>query len=220
VYGIQARGLTGDEDLPASLEEVAAEYLRHIRAVQPAGPYFLLGWSYGGVVAQAIATLLQADGQEIGLLALLDAYPAARFPDGEPSRAEIVSLAFDGDVSDSAGLESAADVRAKLRERGSALGDLSEQALGDVLRVTENNVRLLLEFEPDTYHGNAVLFQAALDGENDERAKRWETYITGGVSTHLVDSTHFRMTSPEALSTIGPIIETAILKHRDPNDGQ
>jgi thioesterase domain-containing protein len=215
VYGIQARGLTGDGNLPTSIEEVAAEYLQHIRAVQPEGPYLLLGWSYGGVVAQAIATLLQADRQEIGMLALLDAYPAARVLIRDQSRAEIMSLAFGGlDVLDSEGLMST-DLQPKLRQRGSALGDLSEQALADVLRVTENNVHLLLGFEPDTYDGSALLFQAALEGENDERAKLWQTYITGGVTAHLVDSTHFHMASPEALSTIGPIVETAILEHRD-----
>ena len=215
VYGIQARGLTGDGDLPASIEEVAAEYLQHIRAVQPEGPYLLLGWSYGGVVAQAIATLLEADRQEIGMLALLDSYPAAQVLIRDPSRAEIMSLAFGGlDVLDSEGLMST-DLQPQLRQRGSALGDLSEQALADVLRVTENNVHLLLGFEPDIYSGSALLFQAALEGENDERAKLWQTYITGGVVAHQVDSTHFHMTSPEALSTIGPIVAKAILEHRD-----
>jgi thioesterase domain-containing protein len=215
VYGIQARGLTGDEDLPASLEEAAAEYVRHIRAVQPEGPYFLLGWSYGGVVAQAVATRLQADEQEIGLLALLDAYPANQVVARELSRAEIISLAFDGlDVPDSADL-SPADLQPRLAERGSALGDLSEQALADVLRVTENNIQLLLGFEPDSYDGNALLFQAARDGENDERAKLWQAYITGEIAVHLVDSTHFHMTSPEALSAIGPIVATAIQEYRN-----
>jgi len=219
VYGIQARGLTGEEDLPASIEEVAAEYLQHMRAVQPEGPYFLLGWSYGGVVAQAIATLLQAEGQEIGLLALLDAYPAAQGTAPAPSRAEIMALAFEVldvlDVLDSEGPVSMGELRSKLRQRGSALGDLTEQELADVLRVTENNVHLLLGFEPDTYNGSALLFQAALEGDNDERAKPWQAYITGGVTAHLVDSIHFHMTSPEALSTIGPIVDTAILAERD-----
>ncbi|HET6706752.1 amino acid adenylation domain-containing protein, partial [Amycolatopsis sp.] len=43
VYGLQARGLAGDEPLPASLEEMAADYLGRLREIQPAGPYHLLG---------------------------------------------------------------------------------------------------------------------------------------------------------------------------------
>jgi thioesterase domain-containing protein len=74
---------------------------------------------------------------------------------------------------------------------------------------------LFLGFEPDTYHGSVLLFQADLEGENDERAKRWQPYLTGGVAAHLVDSTHSHMTSPEALSIIGPIVATEILAHRE-----
>ena len=214
VYGIQARGLTGDGDLPASLEEVAADYLKQIRAVQPEGPYFLLGWSYGGVVAQAIATLLEADGAEVRLLALLDAYPTTPGAARELSQEQVIAMVFAGlDVADSAGL-TGTDLRLELRQRGGALGDLSDQTLADVLRVTENNVRLLLEFEPGAYHGSALLFQAAQEDENDERAKRWEPYITGGVATHLIDASHFQMTSPEALAAIGPIVAAEILEKR------
>jgi len=108
---------------------------------------------------------------------------------------------------------SVADLRDKLRQRGFVLDNLSEQMFAEVLRVLEHNVRLLLGFEPSTYRGSALLFQAALEGENDERAKRWQPYITGGITTQLIDSTHFQMTSPEALSIIGPVIEAAILTH-------
>jgi thioesterase domain-containing protein len=73
---------------------------------------------------------------------------------------------------------------------------------------------LLLKFEPGAYHGSALLFQAAQEGENDERAKRWEPYITGGVATHLIDASHFHMTSPEALAAIGPIVAAEILEKR------
>ena len=54
---------------------MAADYLDLIRKIQPSGPYNLLGWSFGGLVAHAIATKLQAAGEEVALLALLDSYP-------------------------------------------------------------------------------------------------------------------------------------------------
>ncbi|MEJ3747312.1 amino acid adenylation domain-containing protein [Actinomycetes bacterium KLBMP 9797] len=50
-------------------------FLARIRAVQPDGPYHLLGWSAGGVLAHALASRLQADGGRVELLALLDSYP-------------------------------------------------------------------------------------------------------------------------------------------------
>jgi amino acid adenylation domain-containing protein len=71
-YGVRARGLHGESELPTSLQDMAAEYVRAIRAVQPMGPYHLGGWSMGGVVAYEMAQQLRAQGQSVGLLALLD----------------------------------------------------------------------------------------------------------------------------------------------------
>ncbi|WP_433456146.1 thioesterase domain-containing protein [Streptomyces sp. CA-142005] len=56
----------------ASIDDMAADYLRQIRAVQPHGPYQLLGWSSGGAVAHAIARLPRDRGDEVHLLAMLD----------------------------------------------------------------------------------------------------------------------------------------------------
>ncbi|NGN66780.1 amino acid adenylation domain-containing protein [Streptomyces sp. A7024] len=76
VYGLQARGYGAGEQLPESVVEMAADYVEQIRTVQPAGPYHLLGWSFGGAVAQAMATRLQELGEEVALLVSLDGYPA------------------------------------------------------------------------------------------------------------------------------------------------
>ncbi len=71
-YGLRARGLHGEAELPARLEDMAAEYVAAIRAVQSSGPYHLGGWSMGGIVAFEMAQQLLAQGQTVGLLALLD----------------------------------------------------------------------------------------------------------------------------------------------------
>ena len=75
IFGLQARNLTQRAMRPNSVGEMAADYLNIIRKVQPVGPYNLLGWSFGGLVAHAIATQLQSIGEEVALLALLDSYP-------------------------------------------------------------------------------------------------------------------------------------------------
>src|SRR5262249_56874738 len=61
--------------LPHTIDDVVKDYLSLIREIQPVGPYNLLGWSFGGLVAHAIATHLQSMDQEVALLALLDSYP-------------------------------------------------------------------------------------------------------------------------------------------------
>lgn len=57
-----------------TIEELADFYLSHIREIQPEGPYDLLGWSFGGILALEIAKRLASDGQSIGTLALIDPY--------------------------------------------------------------------------------------------------------------------------------------------------
>src|SRR6185503_2382423 len=74
-YGLQARGLDENQVPHTRIEEMAAHYLEAIRSVQPDGPYLLGGWSMGGVVAYEMAQQLAAQGQQVSLLALLDARP-------------------------------------------------------------------------------------------------------------------------------------------------
>ena len=78
IFGLQARNLTQRAMRPGSIDEMAADYLSLIRKIQPIGPYNLLGWSFGGLVAHAIATQLQSMGHGVSLLALLDSYPIER----------------------------------------------------------------------------------------------------------------------------------------------
>jgi len=72
-YGLQARGLEDGQDPHVRIEDMAAYYLEALQTVQSEGPYFLGGWSMGGVVAFEMAQQLLAQGQRVALLALLDA---------------------------------------------------------------------------------------------------------------------------------------------------
>ncbi|MCA9150643.1 MAG: SDR family NAD(P)-dependent oxidoreductase, partial [Planctomycetales bacterium] len=76
VYALQARGLYGDDKPHETFEEAAADYLQEIRAIQPHGPYFLGGFSGGGISAYEIAQQLVAQGETVGMLVMLDSIPA------------------------------------------------------------------------------------------------------------------------------------------------
>ena len=73
-YGIRPHGQDGRK-APATVEEMAADYLRQIRGVQPQGPYLIGGFSFGGLVAYEMAQQLRQSGQEVGLLVLIDPTP-------------------------------------------------------------------------------------------------------------------------------------------------
>nr|WP_268760583.1 alpha/beta fold hydrolase [Protofrankia coriariae] len=164
LYGLQARGLAEPEELPATLEEMVADYLRQIRTVQPAGPYHLLGWSFGGVVAHALATELQRDGERVALLALLDAYPLGEesLQEAALSEQDVLTLLLDAaGLGEEEPLDEELDrdrVMDLLRRKGTIPAELlEERALAAVIDVSSNNVRLLRGFTPGRFDGDLLL---------------------------------------------------------------
>lgn len=76
VYGLQARGLYGDQLPHETFEEMARDYLAEVRQVQPHGPYLFAGFSGGGIVAYEMAQQLVVAGETVAKVVLLDTpYP-------------------------------------------------------------------------------------------------------------------------------------------------
>ncbi len=72
IYGIQSQGLDGIQAPLTQIEAMAASYISDIQSVQPDGPYLLVGYSFGGLIAFEIARQLESQGKQVNLLALLD----------------------------------------------------------------------------------------------------------------------------------------------------
>ncbi len=72
LYGIQARRIGGRQVAHETIEEMATFYISELQAIQPLGPYYLSGSSFGGLVALEMARQLNDLGENIALLALLD----------------------------------------------------------------------------------------------------------------------------------------------------
>jgi amino acid adenylation domain-containing protein len=73
VYGLQHEGLAGVAPVELrGVDALAGAYLARIRQVQPHGPYRLAGWSLGGVIALAMARRLEAEGETVAYLGLID----------------------------------------------------------------------------------------------------------------------------------------------------
>ncbi len=71
-YGLQARGLYGDHDPHGTFEEMAVDYIKEIKTVQPEGPYIIGGFSGGGITAYEMARQLKEAGEEVAEVILLD----------------------------------------------------------------------------------------------------------------------------------------------------
>ena len=72
VYGLQTAIDEKGEPKFAEVEAMASQYIQEIRSVQPEGPYYLGGLCMAGIIAFEMAQQLQAQGQRVAVLALLD----------------------------------------------------------------------------------------------------------------------------------------------------
>ena len=72
VYALQPPGLDGKQAFLTRMEDIAAHYLREIKTLQPQGPYYFAGYSFGGFVTFEMAQQLHGAGEEVGLVVLLD----------------------------------------------------------------------------------------------------------------------------------------------------
>jgi aspartate racemase len=79
IYGLQAKGIDGVEEPLDRIEDMARHSLDAVKQLQPGGPYFLIGFSLGGLVALEMAQQLTAQGEQVGLLAMLDSYPSVKW---------------------------------------------------------------------------------------------------------------------------------------------
>ncbi|MFT5192598.1 MAG: surfactin synthase thioesterase subunit [Verrucomicrobiales bacterium] len=64
--------LSNESNEVPSVEEAARLYLEEIRRVQPTGPYFLGGYSYGGLVAYEMAQILTKNDESVAMLGIFD----------------------------------------------------------------------------------------------------------------------------------------------------
>ncbi len=167
VFGLQSPALDPAAPLPHSIDALAAQYAARMVERQPEGPVHLLGWSVGGIVAQAIAVHLQAQGRAVGALVLLDAYPSECWraePEPDPVAALRALLAIAGyDPDGHPELDSRERIVNFLRRGDSALGHLPDAVLDGVVRAVTGTNRLIREHHHRYYEGALVHVRAARD---------------------------------------------------------
>jgi pristinamycin I synthase-3/4 len=177
IYALQIRNLSKPDVLPGSMEDMAADYVSVIRKVQPHGPYNLLGWSMGGLVAYAMATHLQDAGETVGTLALLDSYPAQFLPPGW----------------DAAG--TVPEMMAAMRREGHWAAELSETHFRGIVEAYFNNIRITKEFVPARFEGDVTLFTSR-NSDIISPLEAWKPRISGELKVFRSDCEHGEMLDP------------------------
>lgn len=210
IHGLQIPGIIDGEPLPASIADAAARYAREIRRVQPSGPYDLLGWSLGGILAHEIAVQLKQQGQEVSSLILLDSSaPVSPPPEPESVRlAEILTaLGVSPEVADSLGDLHAITLAEMLADIEGLPALLGEREALHLLDAAQHNTRLVAEHSPRLFDGDVIAFSADTDHGGDATASlSWRPYVTGEILGRSVPFTHWQMCSHDALQLVGPEI--------------
>ncbi len=195
LYGLQARGIDGTGRPASSVRDMASDYIEQIRTVQGSGPYRLLGWSFGGIVAHEMAAQLRAFGEETALI-IMDAYPPRE--EIRPA-ASGAADSTPGAVGQDPGLVGTVDRIRQENER--MLAGVFDEELANYVRIRENNARILSAHEPGMLDGDLLLVVAAEDNPEDlSVAARWKPYVSGEISESRLPCTHIEMRQPDLLA--------------------
>ncbi|MFF0408961.1 amino acid adenylation domain-containing protein [Kitasatospora sp. NPDC004745] len=224
IYGLQAQGVgaaTAGLPLPGTLEELAAHYADRLREVQPEGPYRLLGWSTGGIIAHAVAVRLQELGHRVDLLAILDAYPAEGFRDlPVPDQAEaleaLLTMGGYGPADlDGRPLELGA-VTELLRREGSPLAGLADATVAALNRIYLNTNDLVRGYDHRRFDGDVLFFRATVDTIDETLVPElWTPYVSGRIDNTDVACSHKDMTLPAPIAHIARVISDHLEKSSD-----
>ncbi len=204
LYGIRARGLHGEPDLPGDMITMAALYVAAVRTVQPKGPYCLGGWSLGGVVAYEMAQQLTRAGETVRHLVLLD----TTIPQGEANQKYLTE-------EENTGLEYGLDVTLDelaqldsdqqlpyLWKHAKELGVLDEgapeslvqQVLDDLGRLFHSHVQLASQYALVPYPGRITLMRPSdAPVEIVTTPERGWQQLASQVGVHFVPGQHHSM---------------------------
>jgi thioesterase domain-containing protein len=218
VIGIQARGLTSGQTPHTSIDVMAEEYLRGMKARQSVGPYQLCGYSSGGLVAFDIARRLSESGDEVGFVGLFD---TLRSPVTWPLRAW-VSIVRGGIVRFTSSLR-----RTPLRAWPSELRRFSVRLRPNPLWLSPRAIRVGLstllasaKYQPGFYRGHLTLFTPA--GRNPGLPSLESIWRKHALSVSVVETagTHLTMLSAPNADSTGASLTRCLLSRDSCQDHQ
>jgi thioesterase domain-containing protein len=209
VFGIQAHASDGETESFAKVEEMAARYIEAVRVQQPEGPYFFGGSSFGGTVAFEMAQQLNAQGEKIALLTLIDTPGPGQMPvlATEDDTAILVYLLGVG-----FNLSLSMEVLQKLEPEKQLLYFLEQVKIANrvvppdfglaqirqFLHLFKVHAQAMRNYIPQTYGGRIIFFRAT--EQNEVNAKNpelpWIDVAPGGVEVLEVPGNHITMNYP------------------------
>jgi thioesterase domain-containing protein/acyl carrier protein len=219
LIAIRARGLHGHEQLPDTIQAMAADYVRSLQAVQPNGPYTLGGWSLGGLVAYEMAQQLVTSGHTLAALILLD----TTIPEGATNRvpaSELVQVGMEYGIEltlDELGELAPEEQLSFLWEHAKKLGVLEEdspaevvtQVLRDLQNLFHHHVELAIQYRMQPLQGHIRLYRPTeVPFELQVSADRGWRHLAQSVEVHFVPGHHHSMVQPPHVKHLADRLRT------------
>jgi amino acid adenylation domain-containing protein len=236
-YGLQAPGLNGESAPLTKVEDMAAYYIQAIQSVQPQGPYYLGGHSFGGIVAYEIAQQLVKSGQEVALIAILDA-PAPVASDkpiyidvDDATRltetAHLIERWVGKSLNISHEILQPLELDAQfayLKEQLIAVGLLPEgtdtKQVRGLVEVFEANLQASIKYSPQEVYPNRLTLLRARDVNAEDAALLtelrqdpawgWGEFFAQNVDIHVVPGDHITMMAPPHISVVAKQLKICI----------
>jgi amino acid adenylation domain-containing protein len=222
-YGLQALGLDGEQEPCTRIEDMAAHYIEALRIVQPEGPYFLGGWSMGGVVAFEMAQQLQKQGHRVAVLALFDSRApvsgstltgTGKLTENEDDAKLLAEFLRDMTGTFAKDLPVSYNSLKQLRP-DEQLNYVLEQArmlalvpsdagplqIRRLLQVFKANIRAVSSYVPQVYPGRMILFRAS-EGGTEGGALGWSELSVQPVQIYSVPGNHYTMLSMPSVQVL------------------
>jgi thioesterase domain-containing protein/acyl carrier protein len=201
IFGLQYESFAEERAYQYRVEDMAAHFVGKIRTIQPEGPYWLGGYSFGGIVAFEMAQQLVGRRQEVALLALFDTW-APGFPRimSLPRRLGVHARKL-GQLDPWSRARYIADRMRNASSKVSRLAGVSpfrrggDFLLDPVRKIEDANHRAAQLYMPRPYPERITLFRAdkqyeAVGVENDEPTLGWGGLTEAGVKVHPIPGTH------------------------------
>ena len=228
-YALEARGLAPGEPPFLRIEEMAAAYVAAVRAAQPAGPYRLGGWSFGGLVALEMACQLERAGETVAL-ALIDpttpgaaggsAFPAGGEPDDVSALLLLARdlggmggrrIALSADDLAPLDPEARLDLVLARAEAAGALPQGAEPAqVRRLLRLFKTNVQAAFGYLAPVATSPIDLWLAEQGEERAARLAVWERVAAGRLSVHTAAGDHYSLLREPRVQTLAEDLRASL----------
>lgn len=235
-YGLQDPNLYSDSVTTMSIEERAALYIEAVRSVQPRGPYFLGGWSFGGLVAFEMARQFRGMGESVGLLALLDT-GSPEFvrqmagPGDDASLLGIIARELNLSVSDAELRPLALDMKleflsARMKDTGFQWID-SVQFLARQLAIFKSRNQVIQDYYPSPYEGPITFFRADQEYVEDatlrpeiarDPTRGFSRLTAHPIEIHIVPGKHHQIAHEPGVQALADSLSACMQKALVAND--